>query len=334
MTGTNLFVYCLNQPVNRADYDGLASMDVCDSELHVGPDDSPGDNYDGGGGGGFYGGSGYTYSASVINDTFPTEINSGYNTHFNAESFSNLLDTAANMLVSCNFAFDNVGAAASQAVSCFAEGTLVLREDGPAEIEDVRVGDLVWATDPETGETALKRVVRIFRNETYEWLHLTVNGEEIICTQTHPFYSPVKGWIAACELKAGDILVTLNGEYVVLEVIQHELLESPEITYNFEVEDFHTYYVGAISVLVHNMCKPQSPSKVDDNYLSHNNIDAHAFKNKAGGISKSQVSKYDIYQDTANKGKLWVGDKSGKIWKGTAYYFEDLSNQWRENDFY
>lgn len=260
LTGTNLFVYCLNQPVNRADYDGLASMDVCDSELHVGPDDSPGDNYDGGGGG-FYGGSGYTYSASVINDTFPTGINSGYNTHFNAESFSNLLDTAANMLVSCNFAFDNVGAAASQAVSCFAEGTLVLREDGPAEIEDVRVGDLVWATDPETGETALKRVVRIFRNETYEWLHLTVNGEEIICTPTHPFYSPVKGWIAACELRAGDILVTLNGEYVVLEVIQHELLESSEITYNFEVEGFHTYYVGAISVLVHNMCAKKADIK-------------------------------------------------------------------------
>jgi len=47
----------------------------------------------------------------------------------------------------------------------------------------------------------------------------------------------------------------LNGEYVVVEQVQHELLESPETTYNFEVEDFHTYYVGDISVLVHNACK-------------------------------------------------------------------------------
>ncbi len=45
----------------------------------------------------------------------------------------------------------------------------------------------------------------------------------------------------------------LNGEYVVVEQVQHELLESPETTYNFEVEDYHhTYYVGDTYVLVHN----------------------------------------------------------------------------------
>ena len=46
----------------------------------------------------------------------------------------------------------------------------------------------------------------------------------------------------------------LNGEYVVIEQVQHELLESPEITYNFEVEEYHTYYVGEQSLLVHNRC--------------------------------------------------------------------------------
>ena len=82
-----------------------------------------------------------------------------------------------------------------------------------------------------------------------------MNGEEITCTPMHPFYSPVKGWTSAVDLRAGDILVMLNGEYVVVEQVQHELLESPETTYNFEVEDYHTYYVGDISVLVHNACK-------------------------------------------------------------------------------
>ena len=46
----------------------------------------------------------------------------------------------------------------------------------------------------------------------------------------------------------------LNGEHVVLELVQHEILESPVTTYNFEVEDFHTYYVGEENVLVHNKC--------------------------------------------------------------------------------
>ena len=110
----------------------------------------------------------------------------------------------------------------------------------------------------------MKPVVRTFRNETTELVHVTVNGEEIICTNEHPFYSPVKGWTAACQLRAGDILVLVNGEYVVVEQVQHELLESPVATYNFEVQDFHTYYVGKESVLVHNLCKVKSSIKKSD----------------------------------------------------------------------
>ena len=70
----------------------------------------------------------------------------------------------------------------------------------------------------------------------------------------HPFYVPKKGWTSAVDLRAGDILVMLNGEYVVVEQVQHELLESPETTYNFEVECYHTYHVGSVRILVHNEC--------------------------------------------------------------------------------
>ena len=123
---------------------------------------------------------------------------------------------------------------------------------------------LAWVTDPDTGETALKPVVQTFRNETEEWVHITVNGEKITCTPEHPFYVPQKGWTSAIDLRAGDILVMLNGEYVVVEQVQHELLESLETTYNFEVADFHTYYVGKSAVLVHNTCvrKPTSPNQM------------------------------------------------------------------------
>lgn len=91
-------------------------------------------------------------------------------------------------------------------------------------------------------------------NETSELIHVCVNGEEIITTPGHPFYSPVKGWTVARKLRAGDILVLQSGKYVIVEKIQHEILESPVKVYNFEVEDFHTYYVGESAVLVHNVC--------------------------------------------------------------------------------
>lgn len=85
-------------------------------------------------------------------------------------------------------------------------------------------------------------------------MHVKTDGDEIVCTREHPFYVPVRGWTAACDLRTGDILVRSNGEYVVVEAIKHELLESPITVYNFEVEDFHTYHVGSASVLVHNKC--------------------------------------------------------------------------------
>ena len=83
-------------------------------------------------------------------------------------------------------------------------------------------------------------------------MHLSINGEEIVCTPKHPFYVPKKGWTEAVRLRAGDILVTVNGEYVVLEKVQHELLEAPVTVYNFQVEGYHTYYVGESGIRVHN----------------------------------------------------------------------------------
>ena len=143
---------------------------------------------------------------------------------------------------------------------CFIAGTVVLSSAGFVAIETIRAGDKVWAENPETGQKELKEVVQTFVNETEHLVHVFVNGEEVITTPEHPFYSPVKGWTAACELRAGDILVSVNGEYVVVEKIQNEILETPITVYNFEVEDFHTYYVGKGALLVHNICGGNSSS--------------------------------------------------------------------------
>lgn len=143
---------------------------------------------------------------------------------------------------------------------CFVAGTLVKTGDGAKPIEGIRTGDMVWAWDEETGDVALKPVVETYVNETDELVHVFVNDEEIICTPSHPFYSPVKGWTDAVHLRAGDILVLVNGEYVIVEKVQHELLENPVKVYNFQVADYHTYYVSDSGVLVHNMCAKKASS--------------------------------------------------------------------------
>ena len=82
-----------------------------------------------------------------------------------------------------------------------------------------------------------------------------INGEEIITTETHPFYVKNQGFIKAGELIVGDELLDVNGNVLLVENFDVELTDEPVKVYNFEVEDFHTYHVGRLGVLVHNAGK-------------------------------------------------------------------------------
>ena len=188
------------------------------------------------------------------------------------------------------------GAATSGA--CFIAGTLVQAENGEKPIEEIEVGDYVWAYDEYTKDTALKQVVETYINETDELMHIFVSGEEIICTPSHPFYSPVKGWTDAVHLRAGDILVLVNGEYVVVEKVQHELLESPVKVYNFQVEDYHTYYVAESGVLVHNTCSQRAAmrkAKRSVNIPMSESPTSVKYVKMVGENGRTVFSKLEIY---------------------------------------
>ena len=79
-----------------------------------------------------------------------------------------------------------------------------------------------------------------------------INGEEIVTTETHPFYVNDRGFVNAGELIVGDELLDVNGNVLLVENFDVELTEKPVKVYNFQVEDFHTYYAGGLGVLVHN----------------------------------------------------------------------------------
>ena len=191
---------------------------------------------------------------------------------------------------------------------CFIAGTPIMTSIGHVAIEAIEAGDLVWATNPETGETKLKEVVHTFVNETNELVHLTIGEETISATPTHPFYVPKKGWTSAIDLRAGDILVTVNGEYVVLEKVQHELLEYPVTVYNFEVEDFHTYHVGEQSLLVHNKCGTskqfKSSQELDDHFIKHGN--------EFGGLYNNSQEYLDGANYVINNG-IYVPEMNGYV---------------------
>ena len=147
---------------------------------------------------------------------------------------------------------------------CFIAGTLVKTEEGYKAIEDIEVGDKVWSWDEETGEQALKPVVRLYRNKKDTIVHIDVAGEHIETTQGHPFYVVGKGWVKAGELEKGQKLKLYDGREVEIESVNTKG-SGPVITYNFEVKDNHTYYVTESDVLVHNKCGRADRLKPDQN---------------------------------------------------------------------
>ena len=90
-----------------------------------------------------------------------------------------------------------------------------------------------------------------------------MNGEEIVTTVDHPFYVKNQGFIKAGELIVGDELLDVNGNVLLVENFDVELTEEPVKVYNFEVEDFHTYHVCTLGVLVHNASKDYSGKKAE-----------------------------------------------------------------------
>ena len=73
------------------------------------------------------------------------------------------------------------------------------------------------------------------------------------------------GFVSASDLKTGDKVRLQSGETAAVESTEKVQLDKPIKVYNFEVEDFHTYYVSEQQVLVHNTCVEESPKTVKKN---------------------------------------------------------------------
>ena len=136
---------------------------------------------------------------------------------------------------------------------CFIAGTLVLTANGAIAIEMIKAGDMVYAANADTLEVALKPVLETYVRETSTLVHITVNGEKIISTFDHPYYVKGQGFVNAVDLCIGSELVDHDGNTIAVEQIFREYLHDETVdVYNFQVEDYHTYFVGTCGVWVHN----------------------------------------------------------------------------------
>ena len=138
---------------------------------------------------------------------------------------------------------------------CFVAGTPVWTENGLKPIEAIEVGDLVLARDEVTGETALKPVTDLIRRHDRIIWEVEVSDTAGVVhtfrtTDDHPWWLAGIGWARTDELEPGLAISTSDGRGVRVVAIRETAKTEP--TYNLEVADFHSYFVGESGVWVHN----------------------------------------------------------------------------------
>lgn len=192
--------------------------------------------------------------------------------------------------------------------ACFVAGTLIATSFGFVPIETIKAGDMVQSFNPKTQIVSEKVVEEAFIRESTEFIHVKVSNETITTTPEHPFYVAQKGFTNSVDLRAGDILCTVNGEYVIVEQVQHEIIELPIKVYNFRVADNHTYFVSDIGVGVHNAnCvetteKLPNQGKVTGNVEDAPNVDA--------GKQGKHVSSHNNYNPNKS---TWANESNGVV---------------------
>ena len=159
---------------------------------------------------------------------------------------------------------DNAAEKKLTTAACFVAGTVVLTNVGYESIEKIKAGDTVYSQNAETGEKGYKKVVRTFQKEVDTLVYLKIGSKEIVTTENHPFYVEGKGFVHAGELKEGEKVVTASGETLTVDKVNIEKTKEKTKVYNFEVEDWHTYFVSTEEILVHNDCRAPLPEGVGE----------------------------------------------------------------------
>jgi len=156
--------------------------------------------------------------------------------------------------------------ASSESSGCalsFVPTTLVATDHGEQAIGSLKVGEKVWAYNPQTQKMELEPVQHVWLNHDNDLINLTLTAttkgshgqathkSEVIHTnEKHPFLTEEKGFVPVSQLKPGMHVLEANGSYGV--VAKMVVVPGAMWMYNLTVAQDHTYTVGLDQWIVHN----------------------------------------------------------------------------------
>ena len=130
---------------------------------------------------------------------------------------------------------------------------------------------------------------------------MQIGETKIDTTTNHPFWVVGYGFKEAGDLGTGEKVLTATGEIKTITGVEVEELETPVTVYNFEVKDWHTYYVSELEVLVHNMCEVAGNTKSAGESVS-NTVNPNDIRFSQSSVNGSA----EIVESMRNNG--WAGD--------------------------
>ncbi len=136
--------------------------------------------------------------------------------------------------------------------SCFGAGTLVHTTAGPRPIESLKVGDRVLAQVEANGALRYQPIITVLHNPPAPTLRVDLGGEPIVSSTFHRFWVAGKGWKMARDLRAGDLVRTLEGTANV-NAIEPDRVQP---VFNLEIAGDRTFFVGNVAALVHDNTVP------------------------------------------------------------------------------
>ncbi|MFG2944881.1 RICIN domain-containing protein [Streptomyces adustus] len=198
-------------------------------------------------------------------------------------------------------------AMASCEVNSFPGGTQVLMADGTLRpILDVRVGDLVLATDPASGQARPEPVTDTFRHRTDHLVDVTLTGGGTLTSTTgHRVYVAEHGWVHVSDLRAGDKLRTSDGDMQSVTSLHDRFGLAPRSVYDLTVDGLHTFYVSpqgghSREVLVHNCLNLVADEGVEEAHTLREHVRLSDREMAAEAEAKGRATRWND-EDTAVK---------------------------------